>query len=89
MVLAVWEDAAELDIGPWVAREGIEAPEPTIFHQIGFICSLTASEIVLTSCVGEHAMGVRTRIPAGMIRSLVELAQGEPLAVPKRKRVRK
>ena len=86
MALVVWEDASEADDGPWVDRGTAPEAETIIFHQVGFIYRHTATELVLTSCVGEHQMSTRTRIPAGMVRSVVELVAGKPVPVPKRKK---
>lgn len=88
-VLVVWEDASEADDGPWVDRGTVAPAEAIIFHQVGFVLSMTSTEVVLTACVGEHQMGSRTRIPAGMVRSMTELVDGEPIALPKPKRKRK
>lgn len=85
-VLCVWEDASDADIGPWVDRGTALPAEAIIFHQVGFVLSMTSTEVVLTACVGEHQMGSRTRIPAGMVRSIIELVDGEPIALPKRRR---
>jgi hypothetical protein len=84
-VLCVWEDASDLDEGPWTPRKDAAKPEATIFHQIGYLYELTADAVVLTACVGQEQMGVRSRIPAGMVRSLVELNEGQPVKIPKRR----
>jgi len=86
MALVVWEDASEADEGTWVDRKSAPEAEKIVFHQVGFIYAHTPTELVLTSCVGEHQMSPRTRIPAGMVRSIVELVAGEPVPAPKRKR---
>ena len=86
MALVVWEDASEADSGPWVDRGTAPEAETIIFHQVGFIYSMTPAAVVLTSCVGEHQMSTRTRIPAGMVRSITELVSGAVIALPKRKR---
>jgi hypothetical protein len=86
IALVVWEDASEADAGPWVDRSTAPPAEPIVFHQVGFICSITSTEVVLTACVGEHQMGTRTRIPAGMVRQITELVSGEPIAIPKKRK---
>lgn len=87
LVCCVWEDASVVDSDTWVAREGMKDAEPVIFHQVGYVVSLTPTELVLTACVSKDSIAARDRIPAGMIRSLVELDPvGRPLAIPKRKR---
>lgn len=89
VVLLVWEDAAELDEGPWTFRADAKPSAPVIFHQVGFLFELTPEAVVLTACVGEEQMGTRSRIPMGMVRSLTELTPGEPVAKPKRRKPRK
>ncbi len=91
VVLCIWEDACELDrgAGEWVYREDVEPSTPVIFHQVGFLYRITADEIELTATVGEEQMGPRSRIPAGMVKSLTELVSGDPVAIPKRRKNRK
>jgi len=86
LVFLVWEDAGELDEGPWAFRVGAAKNEPFIFHQVGYLYELTHDAVVLTACMGEHQMGPRSRIPIGMVRSLVELTKGEPVKIPKKPR---
>jgi hypothetical protein len=88
LVQCIWEDAAELDGGPWADRKGAQPSTPTIFHQVGYLYELTHDAVVLTACVGEDQMGPRTRIPRGMVRSLVELTLGEPVKIPKKPRTK-
>lgn len=88
LVLAVWEDASEADEGPWALRD-VKPAEVILFHQVGYIFSLTAEALELTYCVGEHQMAPRTRIPIGMVRKLVELTEGEPVKIPKQRKARK
>ncbi len=87
-VLCVWEDAGDLDDGPWVFRKEVKPSEPFIFHQVGYLHELTPEAVVLTSCVGAEQMGVRSRIPIGMVRSLVELKEGVPVKIPKKRRAK-
>lgn len=82
----VWEDAADLDEGPWVDRATAVAHKPVIFHQVGYVYSLTPSELILTACIGEEQMGVRSVIPIGMVRSLIELVDGSAIPIPKKRR---
>ncbi len=89
IVCCIWEDAADLDTGPWVDRRSAPKSEPVIFHQVGYLYELTPSVIVLTSCMGEEQMGVRSQIPIGMVRSLYELTEGEPVKIPKQRKARK
>jgi hypothetical protein len=86
IVYVIWQDAAQLDCGPWVDRKTAPAPAPTIFHQVGYLYSLTPTEVVLTACMGEESMGARDLIPAGMVKSITELVHGEPIAIPKRRK---
>jgi hypothetical protein len=89
LVLVVWEDASEVDSGIWVDRATAPEPEMVIFHQVGFVERLTARELVLVHCVGAHQMSPRNRIPAGMIRSIVELdPEGTPLTVPRARKTK-
>jgi hypothetical protein len=84
-VLCVWEDASDLDDGPWTFRKDAKPSEPVIFHQVGYLYEITADAVVLTQCVGVDQMSPRTRIPAGMVRSLVELTEGTPVKIPKKR----
>ena len=85
-VEVVWEDASDLDEETWVPRAGASKPEPTIFHQIGYLYELAPDAVTLTACVGSDHMAGRSRIPAGMVKSIRELIEGEPVKIPKRKR---
>jgi hypothetical protein len=87
-VLCIWEDAGDLDDGPWVHRHEVKPSEPFIFHQIGYLHEITSEAVVLTSCVGVDQMGIRSRIPIGMVRSLVELKEGSPVKIPKKRRTK-
>lgn len=84
----VWEDASE-DAGEvWIDRNE-PLSEPVIFHQVGFLYSITPAAVVLVACIGDDSTGKRTRIPAGMVRQMIELVDGEPIPLPKPKRKRK
>lgn len=85
-VLCIWQDAADADDGPWVHRETAPAIEQVIFHQVGFLYEITSEMIVLTAVVGKEQMGIRSQIPVGMVKSLVELTEGAPVKIPKRAR---
>ena len=87
-VLLVWEDAHDLDDGPWTDRKEAKPSEPCIFHQVGYLYELTHEAVVLTQCVGDEVMSPRTRIPIGMVRSLVELTEGSPVKIPKKRRAK-
>jgi hypothetical protein len=89
LVCLVWEDAGDLDEGPWAWRSEAKPSTPFIFHQVGYLYELTPDAVVLTACMGEDQMGPRSRIPIGMVRSLTELLHGEPVAIPKRRKPRK
>jgi hypothetical protein len=89
LVHLCWEDAGDLDEGPWTFRADAKPSTPFIFHQVGFLYELTPEAVVLTACVGEEQMGPRSRIPMGMVKSLTELTAGEPVAIPKRRKPRK
>jgi hypothetical protein len=84
-VLCVWHDAADADEGPWVHRKDAPPIQPVIFHQIGYLYEITPELIVLTSCVGVEQMGVRSQIPIGMVQKLVELNEGQPVKIPKKR----
>lgn len=84
VVHLVWEDAGDLEQGPWTYREDAGPSKPFIFHQVGYLYELTPDAVVLTACIGEHQMAPRTRIPRGMVRSLTELKPGKPVAIPRR-----
>jgi len=89
LVYIEWEDASSVDLTTgWVYREGAPPPDVRVFKQVGFLLELTPEAIVLTAALDEHQMGPRTRIPAGMLRHLVELdiALGAPLKIPKKRR---
>jgi len=88
VVSLVWEDAGDLDEGPWASRADAQPSVPFIFHQVGYLYELTPEAVVLTACIGEEQMGPRSRIPMGMVRSLTELSPGKPVAIPKRRKVR-
>jgi hypothetical protein len=88
IVRCVWEDAAELDEGPWADRHEAEPNKPVIFHQVGYLYEIAPEAVVMTACVGEDQMGPRTRIPIGMVRELVELAPGEPVKIPRKRKKR-
>lgn len=88
VVCCIWEDAVELDDGPWAERSELKPNIPTIFHQVGYLCEITADSVVLTEAVGEKYMAPRCRIPIGMVRSLVELVPGKPVRLPKQRKAR-
>lgn len=85
-VLVIWEDASDADSDTWVARDGIAEAKPIIFHQLGYLFKLTATEVLLTACVGEDHIAARTRIPAGMVKTIVQLEEGEPVKIPRRRK---
>jgi hypothetical protein len=89
IVHLVWEDAGDLEQGPWTYRDEAKPSAPFIFHQVGYLYELTPDAVVLTPCVGDVQMAPRTRIPRGMVRSLTELKPGKPVAIPKRRKARK
>ncbi len=89
IVQLVWEDAGDLEEGPWAQREEAKPSTPFIFHHVGYLFELTPDAVVISSCVGEEQMAPRTRIPIGMVRSLTELVSGDPVAIPKRRKNRK
>lgn len=89
IVCCIWEDAGELDEGPWTFREDAKPSSPFIFHQVGYLYELTHEAVVLTACIGEEQMGPRSRIPRGMVKSLTELVSGEPVALPRRRNRKK
>lgn len=86
LVKVVWQDAADMDEGPWVERATAEPAEPYIFHQVGYLYSITSEIVVLTACVGKEQMGIRSQIPAGMVKSIVELTEGAIVKIPRKGR---
>jgi len=73
-VYVEWEDASGVDSsGGWVFREGAPAPSKVIFKHLGFVVSQDDEALVLTEAHSQDQMSPRTRIPAGMVRVLVEL----------------
>ena len=85
-VLVVWTDAVRLDEGTWTDRDGASKPEAMVFHQVGYVYEHTPEGLTLTAAVSSNQMAPRDFIPAGMILKLVELVEGEPVKIPKRKR---
>lgn len=82
LVLVTWEDASE-EGGVWVDADSPEPLEVVVFNQVGWLWSHTTAEVVLTSTVqdsGKGLMSRRTRIPAGMVRSIVELIPGNTVS---------
>lgn len=73
MVKVIWEDAGDIDTGPWVERAGLTPSKAIIIHQIGYVVEDTEEALVLTSAVEEDFLGIRSRIPRGMIKNVVEL----------------
>jgi hypothetical protein len=57
-----------------------------IFRQLGFLMKLTASEALLTYCIGKDHMSPRDRIPTGMIRKLVSVREGAAIPIPKKRK---
>lgn len=88
LVLVEWEDASQVDEGPWVQRSGAEAPTAVLFKTAGWLLELTRSHVVLTATMGDHLMAPRDRIPRGMVRSIhvFDAADGKPMQPIKRKR---
>lgn len=90
LVLVEWEDAALIDSGTWVDRQGAEASKPVIFQSVGWLYELAPDAVTITDTTGADLMSPRNRIPIGMVRKLVEFnpAAGKPVPTPKRKRTR-
>jgi hypothetical protein len=88
LVRVLWEDASVADSDTWVQRADLPAPDVVVFDQVGWLFDLTAEHVVLSDCVGVDLIGPRTRIPAGMVKSIVEYepTNAAPLAIPKKKR---
>lgn len=82
LVRVIWEDASIVDEGTWVAKEGMKTPDVIVFDQVGWLFELTDAHVVLSSCVGKDLIGPRDRIPAGMVRSIMEFDQAAGSAVP-------
>jgi len=88
LVLCVWDDASDLDEGPWVGRHDAPKPVASIFHQVGFILELNPEELILVHAVGAEQTSIRARIPVGMIKRLVELNEGTVVKIPKKRRAK-
>jgi hypothetical protein len=89
LVLCVWEDASDVDEGPWTDRAGAKPGEPVVFHQVGYVFALTSECIEMTCSVSVDHMAPRSRIPIGMVRKLVELTEGVPVKIPRTRKARK
>lgn len=72
LVRVIWEDASVVDEGTWISRDGLKQAEPVIFDQVGWLMEITPAHVVLSECVGKDLIAPRTRIPAGMVRSIRE-----------------
>lgn len=82
LVLVTWEDASE-EGGVWIDMQAAEPLEVVVFEQVGWLMSHTATEVVLSCTLQEGRKGLmsrRTRIPTGMVRSIVELTPGNPVS---------
>lgn len=85
LVKVIWEDAGDMDEGPWVYKAEAKPTEAIIFFQVGWLFEHTAEAVVLTPCMGEHQMGVRSRIPIGMVRKMIELTDGADIPIQLKK----
>lgn len=72
----MWEDAAELDTGPWAEHEENFEYSPVLCEQVGFLLYDGPEGIVITDAIIEDGtVARRNQIPRGMIRSVVWLTQ--------------
>ncbi len=72
LVLVEWEDATQLDAGPWADNEPV-AYKPKVFQQVGFLLSDTAEGVILTHAWSDNLVATRDQIPRGMVRSVQPL----------------
>lgn len=79
LVYIEWEDASAADDSTWVDIADAPPAEKILFRQAGFLVDADHEALVLTEAIGRYQMAPRTRIPLGMVRSLVYLdpAAGE------------
>jgi hypothetical protein len=83
LVMVVWEDAKQIDSGPWAENRDHDY-KPHLVYQVGFLLSNTDKGVILTAAWHPDLVGSRDQVPIGMIRSITPL---EP-AKPPRKRSR-
>ena len=69
LVLVEWEDATQLDAGPWASNEPVDY-KPKVFQQVGFLISDTPDGVILTHAWSDDLVAARDQIPRGMIRSI-------------------
>lgn len=75
MVLVVWEDATQLDGGPWADNaEHVYAPK--LFRQVGFLLHQSDEGVILSHAWSPDTVATRDQIPAGMIRQITVLTTG-------------
>ena len=73
LVLVEWEDAADIDSDAWVDNEPIENSAPVIFQTVGFLLYMDMARLIITSSWSPSIVGMRTQIPLGMVRRMVNL----------------
>jgi hypothetical protein len=82
LVLVVWEDAKQIDAGPWAENKDHDY-KAHLVHQVGFLLAHTEDGVILTQAWHPELVGARDQVPIGMIRSITPL---QPMSAPKRKR---
>jgi hypothetical protein len=75
LVLVQWEDATELDAGPWTHEITHEyKPDEAVMQSVGFLLHESKHGVVLTAAWSDGGvLGRRDQIPRGMIRKIVRL----------------
>lgn len=76
LVLVEWEDATQLDSGPWADNE-TPAYTPKLFQQVGFLLSDTPEGVILTHAWSDNLVATRDQIPRGMVRSIQHLQKSK------------
>lgn len=72
MVLLVWEDACDLDAEPWTTSTD-HAHKPHLIYQVGFLLRADEQGVTLTSAWHPEHVGMRSQIPAGMVRQMTPI----------------
>lgn len=73
LVLVEWEDAAALDVGPWVETKADSSYTHKLFLSAGFMLYDGKEGIILTPVWSPDIMAPRDQIPRGMIRKVTRL----------------
>jgi hypothetical protein len=77
VVLVVWEDAKQIDSGPWAENKD-HVYQKHLVHQVGFLLAHTEEGVILTQAWHPDLVGARDQIPLGMIRSITPQQPAPP-----------